>query len=67
MNARSNRVIVLAALALGVSVGMAAAQRAGVSASVQPVTAVHVVEHALTDNVVDIGKKGDSLGDRACN
>ena len=33
------------------------------SSSAQPATQIKVVEHAVTDKVIDIGKKGDSSGD----
>lgn len=53
-------IAVLAASAI--ATGAAAARHA--AASVPSGTTIHVIEHAITDTVVDIGKKGDSLGDQ---
>lgn len=36
----------------------------GFAASTHDNKTMHVVEHAITDTVVDLGKKGDSLGDQ---
>ena len=33
------------------------------SSSAQPVTTIKVIEHAVTDKVIDVGKTGDSPGD----
>ena len=33
------------------------------SSSAQPVTTIKVIEHAVTDKVIDVGKTGDSSGD----
>jgi allene oxide cyclase len=36
----------------------------GLAASTHDNKTMHVVEHAITDTVIDLGKKGDSLGDQ---
>ena len=36
----------------------------GLAASTHDNKTIHVVEHAITDTVIDLGKKGDSLGDQ---
>jgi allene oxide cyclase len=51
-------VIVVAANTLATS-----HMRAQAAPAVQDSNVVHVVEHAITDTVVDVGPKGDSVGD----
>ncbi len=56
----------LLSFALGAAVALSVASMAGVGGPLTPARAkgtLHVVEHAVTDTVVDVGKKGDSLGD----
>jgi allene oxide cyclase len=36
----------------------------GLAASTRDNKTIHAVEHAVTDTVIDLGKKGDSLGDQ---
>lgn len=59
------RLRLIAALAVGMVVGVViqGAAFGGTAANLRHPTTVHVVEHALTDTVVDTGKKGDSSGD----
>ena len=38
--------------------------RGGLAASAHDNKSIHVVEHAITDTVTDLGKGGDSLGDQ---
>jgi hypothetical protein len=54
-------VIVVAANTLATS--HMRAQAAPAAPAVQGSNVVHVVEHAITDTVVDVGPKGDSVGD----
>ncbi len=51
------------AFATGALVAAPLASTIGSVASVHATETMHVVEHAVTDTVVDVGKKGDSLGD----
>jgi allene oxide cyclase len=53
-------VLVIATLAAALVVTRSHRTAAAAAASRQ----LHVVEHALTDTVIDIGPKGDSLGDQ---
>ncbi len=51
------------AFAAGALVASPLASAIGSAAAVHAKATIHVVEHAVTDTVVDVGKKGDSLGD----
>jgi hypothetical protein len=59
------RLRLLVVLAAGVAAGavIQAAAFGGTAATIQKPTTVHVIEHALTDTLVDIGRKGDTTGD----
>jgi allene oxide cyclase len=52
------------ALATALLAGVATAALGSHPATARQARTLHVVEHALTDTVVDIGAKGDSLGDQ---
>ena len=59
------RLRLIAALTVGIVAGavIQGAAFGGTAARLRHPTTVHVIEHALTDTVVDTGKKGDSSGD----
>jgi hypothetical protein len=59
------RLRLIAVLAVGMVAGVViqGAAFGGTAAQLRHPTTVHVIEHALTDAVVDTGKKGDSSGD----
>jgi allene oxide cyclase len=59
------RLRLFAMLAAGVIAGavIQAAAFGGTAAPLREPTTVHVIEHALTDTVVDTGKRGDTTGD----
>jgi allene oxide cyclase len=62
----SMRLRLMAALAAGIVVGaviQGAAFGGTAATKLRKPTTVHVIEHALTDTVVDTGAKGDSSGD----
>jgi len=54
---------VLLSFALGAGVALSVVSMAGPLTPARAKGTLHVVEHAVTDTVVDVGKKGDSLGD----
>ena len=59
------RLRLIAALGAGIIAGLViqAAAFGGTAAKLQKPVTVHVVEHALTDTVIDTGKAGDTTGD----
>jgi Allene oxide cyclase len=59
------RLRLIAALGAGIVAGLViqAAAFGGTAAKLQKPVTVHVVEHALTDAVIDTGKAGDTTGD----
>ena len=59
------RLRLIAALGAGIIAGLViqAVAFGGTAAKLQKPVTVHVVEHALTDTVVDTGKAGDTTGD----
>ena len=59
------RLRLIAALVVGIVAGavIQGAAFGGTAAKLRHPTTVHVIEHALTDAVVDTGKTGDSSGD----
>ena len=59
------RLRLIAALAVGMVAGVViqGAAFGGTAAKLRHPTTVHVIEHALTDTVVDTGQTGDSSGD----
>lgn len=59
------RLLVVAAAAAGVALTLVATATGGPAKETQPPGkfTIHVIEHATTDAVTDIGAKGDSAGD----
>jgi allene oxide cyclase len=59
------RLKLIGALAVGMVAGVViqGAAFGGTAGKLRHPQTVHVIEHALTDTVVDTGKKGDSTGD----
>lgn len=53
----------LVSLLVGLFAGLLLSLHFSPSANANGEQTIHVVEHAITDTVVDIGPKGDSLGD----
>ena len=59
------RLRLIAALGAGIIAGLViqAVAFGGAAAKLQKPVTVHVIEHALTDTVIDTGKAGDTTGD----
>jgi hypothetical protein len=52
-----------AAVLVSLAAGIMVARTGGASSASHTPMTLHVIEHAVTDTTVDLGPKGDSLGD----